>query len=232
MSSETTRQEVLFRLKKAAPEPAFQRVTPFPEPKKEAVVELFCTHLAMQGFSLHRSKDEEGFFSQLSEVVAAEKITKVAVAEKKGGDKKAFQAWAEAKGVELRMAWADGLKAYRDDLFSWADAGFTHVDGAAAETGSLLLSHGPLQPRMVSLAPEIHLAVVDASDISMAPSEALKKAMAPGEKPSQVTFISGPSLTADIRATPFYGMHGPRKVFVFLREQTAAVAEKQGENHG
>ena len=34
--------------------------------------------------------------------------------------------------------------------------------------------------------------------------------------PSQFCFITGPSMTADIRGIPFKGMHGPRKVIVIL----------------
>jgi L-lactate dehydrogenase complex protein LldG len=34
--------------------------------------------------------------------------------------------------------------------------------------------------------------------------------------PSQFTFITGPSMTADIQATPFKGMHGPRRLIVIL----------------
>ncbi len=34
--------------------------------------------------------------------------------------------------------------------------------------------------------------------------------------PNHFTFITGPSMTADIQATPFKGMHGPRKLEIIL----------------
>jgi len=36
--------------------------------------------------------------------------------------------------------------------------------------------------------------------------------------PGHVALIAGPSMTADIQATPFKGMHGPRKLMIILIE--------------
>jgi L-lactate utilization protein LutC len=47
--------------------------------------------------------------------------------------------------------------------------------------------------------------------------QAVQKVFVKKEKlPSQFCFITGPSMTADIRGIPFKGMHGPRKVIVIL----------------
>jgi L-lactate dehydrogenase complex protein LldG len=40
-----------------------------------------------------------------------------------------------------------------------------------------------------------------------------------GRPPGQLTFITGPSMTADIQATLFTGMHGPKTLTVLLIEQ-------------
>lgn len=217
MKSQAVRDEVLSRLKTAAPKPSFMRDAKLPAPKPDDPKELFCLNLAMQGVVLHRSSDEETFCAQLSEVVASEGISRLVVSRNEGFPKEIFDAWANDQGITWKSATDKGCD-YRDAVFQWADAGLTMVDSAAAETGSMLLVHDNAQPRMVSLVPEIHLAIVNAATICRAPAEPVKKHLLKEGRPSQVTFISAPSLTADIRATPFYGMHGPKKVFVFLRE--------------
>ena len=77
------------------------------------------------------------------------------------------------------------------------------------------------QARTVSLIPSIHIAVIELGQIiadlkelyalltydPVARKEGLTNCM---------TFISGPSKTADIEATMVHGAHGPREVHVFV----------------
>jgi L-lactate dehydrogenase complex protein LldG len=47
--------------------------------------------------------------------------------------------------------------------------------------------------------------------------QVVEKIVADKDKiPSQFTFITGPSMTADIQATAFKGMHGPKYLIVIL----------------
>lgn len=92
-------------------------------------------------------------------------------------------------------------------------AGLTGADGAIAETGTLLLTDAPGRPITASLLPEIHLAVLPASQIHAAMPEALKL---PSIRQTTLgVLISGPSRTADIEMTLTIGVHGPREVHVF-----------------
>lgn len=92
-------------------------------------------------------------------------------------------------------------------------AGISGVEAAVAETGTLVLTLEEGKPHFVSLIPEIHFAVLKASDIT----QTLSQIFSSGEfeKASMTTLISGPSRTADIEMTLTIGVHGPRQVHVF-----------------
>jgi len=93
-------------------------------------------------------------------------------------------------------------------------AGITGALAGIAETGTIVIPGGEGQPLTASLLPEIHIAVLRASDIlpSMETAmRALKIAKAPA-----VALVSGPSRTADIEMTLTIGVHGPGEIHVFV----------------
>jgi L-lactate dehydrogenase complex protein LldF len=90
--------------------------------------------------------------------------------------------------------------------------GLTGALAGAAETGSILLASGVGRPLTASLLPEVHLAVIKASQIKPSLSEALPQSF---EGQSNLVVISGPSRTADIEMTLTIGVHGPKELVVF-----------------
>jgi L-lactate dehydrogenase complex protein LldG len=99
--------------------------------------------------------------------------------------------------------------------------GITSADFCMADTATLVMRTRPGQARSVSLVPAIHIAVVELNRIIADLKElyALLK-WDPQESKDGVTncmtFISGPSKTADIEATMVHGAHGPREVHLFV----------------
>ena len=91
-------------------------------------------------------------------------------------------------------------------------AGITKAICGLADTGSVLEADGVGSPLHASLLPEIHIAVLNESDIL--PS--LPDAMYLVKDRRAAVFITGPSRTADIEMTLTIGVHGPREVHVFL----------------
>lgn len=86
---------------------------------------------------------------------------------------------------------------------------------AIAVTGTLVLQNAPAQGgRKLSLVPDYHLCVVDASQVVETVPEAF--AVLEPAKRLPTTFISGPSATADIEMTRIKGVHGPRFLDVIL----------------
>jgi L-lactate dehydrogenase complex protein LldG len=99
--------------------------------------------------------------------------------------------------------------------------GVTSADYCIAESASLVLKTRPGQPRMVSLLPSIHVAVITEDHLieSLAECYALVKQGPDAEKEGMtccMTLISGPSKTADIEAVMVHGAHGPREMIIYV----------------
>lgn len=93
------------------------------------------------------------------------------------------------------------------------DAVVTGSAVAVAETGTIVLDASPNQGRRaISLVPDHHICVVDASDIAGILPEALRRI--DGTRP--LTMISGPSATSDIELERVEGVHGPRILDVVI----------------
>lgn len=134
-------------------------------------------------------------------------------------------------GAELAKGWAPGgtqlmpydrpVEAFKDELFTGVDAGFTSTVGGVAETGGLLLMPGSAEPRLMSLVPPIHIALLRASTIQDTFWSAVKALGWGRSLPPNALLISGPSKTADIEQTLAYGVHGPKRLIVVLVQDLA-----------
>ncbi len=99
--------------------------------------------------------------------------------------------------------------------------GVTSADFCMAETASLVMRTRPGQARSVSLVPSIHIAVIHLDQIIADLKELYALIQWDPEGSGEgltncMTFISGPSKTADVEATMVHGAHGPREVYVYV----------------
>jgi L-lactate dehydrogenase complex protein LldG len=108
------------------------------------------------------------------------------------------------------------VESFKQDLFEGMAAGFTTTLGGIAETGGLLLAPGPFEPRLLSLVPPVHLALLRADRIFDTLLQAFRELGWTGGLPANALVISGPSKTADIEQTLAYGVHGPKRLVVVL----------------
>lgn len=101
------------------------------------------------------------------------------------------------------------------EIFSF-DVGITTAQAAIAETGTLVLESVDERHRLVSLVPAVHIAIISASKIVRTLGEALTLLRKGKEISPAVTFITGPSRTADIELTLTIGVHGPQELYVIV----------------
>jgi len=101
------------------------------------------------------------------------------------------------------------------DIFQY-DVGISSAQAAIAETGTLVLDSSCERNRLVSLVPPVHIAIINASSIVETVSDALALLQKDREISPAITFITGPSRTADIELTLAIGVHGPQELYVIV----------------
>jgi L-lactate dehydrogenase complex protein LldG len=177
----------------------------------EACLEQFAAKLAAVGGRAWRVRGVKGAIDAAASILGEAGARRVAVSD------------AALVGRVL-----EGLHGQRQDLqlvdrsdraalFS-AEAGISTAQHAIAETGSLVLLSSEEQHRLVSLVPPLHIALVRTTDLLPTMAEGLRRAAASGPA-STITWITGPSRTADIELTLVVGVHGPRALHVVFVDE-------------
>jgi L-lactate utilization protein LutC len=130
-----------------------------------------------------------------------------------------------AGGLLDRLQIAQSLRRDGFDAATWdtlssdaayeLDCGVTDVWAAVAETGSLVIRPDPRQGRLLSLAPMIHVALVEPQQIVADLIDLMEK-IDGAQRAANITLITGPSKTADIEGSLVTGVHGPGVVRIIL----------------
>ncbi|MGA3263206.1 MAG: lactate utilization protein C [Terracidiphilus sp.] len=95
-----------------------------------------------------------------------------------------------------------------------AEGVVTAASCGIADSGTIVLHHSATEGRRVlTLLPDWHLCILRASQVVETLSEYFNRCQQPS---ALVTWISGPSATADIEMTRIKGVHGPRFLHVIL----------------
>jgi L-lactate dehydrogenase complex protein LldG len=187
----SAREEILRRVREAtagvvAPE------RPSPSKARTVSVELFAERVADYRAIVERCTPD-----QLAERVAAAVAGRVVV--------------PAGLAVEVADAIADEqLTAAELDRI---DTVVTEATVGIAETGTIVLDHGPGQGRRaLTLVPDRHVCIVRADQVVADVPDAV--ALLDPTRP--LTWISGPSATSDIELDRVEGVHGPRNLHVIV----------------
>jgi L-lactate dehydrogenase complex protein LldG len=165
------------------------------------VLAMFAERVAEYRATVHRVEGEASLPEALGEACGRHDVRRLVV----------------APGVP--DAWRpEGVSLIEDEGLSHAelDAADGVLTGSAAGialTGTIALDGGPRSGRRaISLLPDLHLCVVEATGVVGTIGELL--ARVPPDRP--ITLISGPSATSDIELQRVEGVHGPRRLEVFV----------------
>ncbi len=97
--------------------------------------------------------------------------------------------------------------------------GITGVDAGLAGTGSLVLTTGAGKPRLASLLPPVHIAILETGRIVPHFEAWAEQQRANGahlDAGGTIVLIGGPSRTGDIANIPVRGVHGPGAVHIII----------------
>ncbi|EME70361.1 hypothetical protein H261_08563 [Paramagnetospirillum caucaseum] len=155
-----------------------------------------------------------GWPERLKSILADKGVGNVVYAPATRAGRQLAEAWAGG-GPEL-LAYDRPLEELKEVLVSQADAGLTTARGGIAQTGSLVLWPTSDEPRLMSLLPPIHIALVEESSLTDSLAETIRVQGWAGGMPTNAVLVSGPSKTADIEQTLAYGVHGPKELIVLL----------------
>jgi len=220
--AETAREEILGKLR-AAPRKTVPTRPPLPPMNEaalhgEAMVSYLMERLAAEAYTPFRVKDNREARAKLGQIARQEGLTCVMASTDAVVAPLDLASWGLEYGVEvLRPGQFEDRLEYKDAIFKRSQASVTGADFVVAETGSLGLVHAPDNPRLLTLAPILHIALIPVERVVPVLDVMVDRVF--GEKgnyPSQFSFATGPSLTGDITGYLFRGMHGPRRVMAIV----------------
>lgn len=93
-------------------------------------------------------------------------------------------------------------------------AGFRTAETAIAETGTIVESSAGGKTLLPGLIADVHVSIVPVASVVDRMEEALASVTA--DLPRNISFVTGPSKSADIEQTLTVGAHGPKKAIALL----------------
>jgi L-lactate dehydrogenase complex protein LldF len=130
------------------------------------------------------------------------------------------------------------VKIAREELrqaFIDAGMGISGANAGIAETGTIVLVTNEGNGRLVTTLPPVHVAVMGVEKIVPTLEDVTKMIqLLPRSGTSQkitsyVSFITGPSRSADIELIPSVGVHGPKEVHIVLLDNGRMAAREDEE---
>jgi L-lactate utilization protein LutC len=209
----TARDEVLGRIRTAlgagAPVPEIPRryrdAGTLGAAGSDMAVERFCERAAEYRATVLRV-ERGGLSDAVGEACNRHGARRIAVPEGAPG---------EIPGVELVVD--DPPLSARD--LDGLDGVLTGCALAIAETGTIVLDGGARSGRRaLTLVPDLHLCVVEAQTIVPSVPDAVRAVVQAVAEGRPITLVSGPSATSDIELDRVEGVHGPRRLEVFVVE--------------
>jgi L-lactate dehydrogenase complex protein LldG len=183
------------------------------------LVGRFRDRFTTVGGILHLILDVEACIQEIMRLVATKSAKRLLLGGGKLIDHLDLANRLKQTGSELTLVNELDSHSCRDPFFA-ADIGVSGVDCLVAETGSVVLHSGSIQPRSLSLLPPVHIAIAERNQLVADLFDLFPSSQNESEQtlPSCITFITGPSKTGDIELKLVTGVHGPGEIHVILLE--------------
>jgi L-lactate dehydrogenase complex protein LldG len=220
--SEQSRERILARLAAGSQQASGPIVKPDPIPAKTynqaQKIEKLKTLMEAMRTEVHLTEAQK-WIHKLEEILKSRELKSLLYPPRTAlGDSLAGYWEKGASGLPQLIPYEKEIEDFKERLFT-IDAGITTVAGAIADPGALILWPSEKEPRLMSLVPSIHIAVLEADKIFSSFLEAMQEEKWSTKMPTNVVLISGPSKTADIEMTLAFGVHGPRELIVLIVEK-------------
>lgn len=120
-----------------------------------------------------------------------------------------------SQGVEVYSK-ADDIRFHAET----ADIGISGAEFGVAESGSVFIDSFSAESRLVSSLPPMHVVFINSGNIVSGIDDALTIIDASFDK-GYISFITGPSRTADIERVLAIGVHGPGRLVIIAVDEEA-----------
>ena len=174
-------------------------------------IKRFIERMEAVRTEVHQLSDGD-WINWLNDELPKRNLTSVLVGQNETGDTLSKKANSTIKVQKYEQE----IEHWKQELFQKIDVGITTTRGGIAETGSLILWPDNAEPRLMSLVPPVHIALLKADTLYETFAQAMHEQKWVSQMPTNALLISGPSKTADIEQTLAYGIHGPKQLIVLI----------------
>ena len=222
---DTARDRILMRLYqaegRASPEPAAADPPAVAWNRSERIERLIGLMRAMR--TQVEVTTREAWVERLKILLSGRGLKTLLYAPETPTGRELASGWpADESRLPALRTWEGPIEAFKEELFQ-IDAAVTTTTGAIAETGAIVLWPDQAEPRLMSLVPPVHIAVLEADKIHATFCDLIRAENWPDRMPTNALLISGPSKTADIEMTLAFGVHGPRELIVLIIDAPKGV---------
>lgn len=180
---------------------------------KDNLIERFNKEIIKVNGECFVFKNIDDSITQIQSFIKKEKIKKILINDKNEISRSIYVNLKRTTDLIIQAVSEINIKNkdIKEELKD-VDLGISYANFLIADTGSVVLTSSEDEPRLLSLLPEFNIVLSTSNEII----EKLEDAIDLIKTEKCVTVITGPSRTADIEKVLITGVHGPKKLIVFI----------------
>ncbi|MDI9481150.1 MAG: LUD domain-containing protein [Syntrophomonadaceae bacterium] len=177
-------------------------------------VEMFVSKATAAGAQVEEVGSLDEVQNRLVQIVQEEQLQKIVITDEENLKEIDWEQLSQQTKSQVQSIAQLPGENYRSYVVE-AGLGVTGCKYALAETGTVVLEHSHSNERLVSHAPDHYVCIVKRDQI-LKDRYVLASLFDSGLSSTAWTLVTGVSRTADVALQVVLGMHGPRKVTIFV----------------